>query len=834
MTGGISLVGILLAVSAVKAYRDKAWAERVWLSLFGREIIAQGIRWGAAAGIVSGWVICFSPLYRWGNYQDYYLRFSPLVVWLMFASTLTFVVAGIEKYGLHWQRLANILRAQRKVFLIVLIAMVIFALAWALIAWTGVGLRINFDYWYGAGVPILGLQVAFAFSIGIGLLLLERSSFNVRISTRTDFLVFALLWGVAAFLWAREPMPASYFATGPDLPNAEYYPFSDAATFDLGSQFALIGQGINNGLFFDRVLYMFFLLFLHALVGQNYVQVVAVQAAVYAVFPAILYLLGKAMHSRSFGVILAVLAILRGINGIASSSMIDLANQKQMLTDFPVVIFAAWFALTAVKWLQAPNKNYPYALWAGGVVGLTVMLRTHALFLLVFAALLAAIVYWNQKLRGLMISFLLIAAMFASVLPWGVHSGGSMFDVFMVRIQNVIQGRYAPPAPEPEPQGNESSLFNAAIRNNKAAKTDFILNPSDYSPTLLPLVIPVESDKKDVSVFVLVASHFLHNLIMSVLIMPTSPVFHDLRNTLKVVTPFWQPYWDGSMGVGAGFFLMINLLLIALGVGVSWRSNKLGGLVPLGVFLFYNLANALAQTSGGRYIVPVDWVVFFYFALGLLQVIVWGMALFGVDGDSTIEKTFQGLDIMRQTSWTWKPLKQTPWVILFFLLIGISMSLSERLFPKQYSARPQAELSALMEEEGYLQEAGLDRAAVDALSVQSTAFRIMAGRVLYPRYYPENKGEPKNRFPYGVLEFSRIAFTMIGPDGLNYVLLPQEHVPYFPNASDVIVLGCQENNHIDALVVVIEKQRVIYVRQPASPLQCPLQQPVCDDNHVCR
>ena len=823
-----------MAFVALNAYRNQAWAERIWVSLFDREILAKGIRWGAVTGLLSSWIILFTPIYRFGDLQDYVVRLFPFATFLLLVSALTFIVAWVEKYGLYVSLLSDTLRAQKKVLLVALIVTVIFALVWVLIAWTGIGLRINFDYWYGAGVPILALQVALVFSIGVGLLFLERSSFNTRISARSDFLVFALLWGVAAFLWAREPMPSSYFATGPDLPNGEYYPFSDAATFDLGSQFALIGQGINNGLFFDRVLYMFFLLFLHALVGQNYIQVVAVQAAIYAVFPAILYLLGKAIHSRSFGVILAVLAILRGINGIASSSMIDLANQKQMLTDFPVVIFAAWFALMAVKWLQAPNKNYLYALWAGGAVGLAVMLRTHALFFLVFAVLLAAIVYWNQKLRGLLISFLLVAAMLSSIIPWGVHSGGSMFDVFMVRIRNVIEGRYAPPAPEPEPQGNESPLLYAAIRNNEAAKVDLILDSRGYSPDLLPLTVTGESNKKDVPIFVLVASHFLHNIIMSVLIMPTSPIFHDLRNTLKVVSPFWQPYWDGSLGVSAGFFLMINLLLIALGIGVSWRSNRLAGMVPLGTFLFYNLANAFAQTSGGRYIVPVDWVVFFYFALGVFQIVLWGMVLFGVDGDSTIEKTSQDLDNVRQSSWTWRPLKQAPWVMLIFLFIGTSMPLSERLFPKQYSARSQAELFAIMEQEGYLQEAGLDRAAVDALSVQSTAFRITAGRVLYPRYYPENKGEPKNRFPYGVLEFSRIAFTMIGPDGLNYVLLPEEHVPYFPNASDVIVLGCQENNHMDALVVVIEKQQVVYVRQPASPLQCPLQQPMCDDNHVCR
>ncbi|MBK9211100.1 MAG: hypothetical protein IPL71_23585 [Anaerolineales bacterium] len=205
------------------------------------------------------------------------------------------------------------------------------------------------------------------------------------------------------------------------------------------------------------------------------------------------------------------------------------------------------------------------------------------------------------------------------------------------------------------------------------------------------------------------------------------------------------------------------------------------------------------------------------------------MSLFGYGADAALEKTEQ------HTPWTWQPLKRAPFIMLVFLMIGASMPLSEKLFPKQYPVRSQAELFTLMEQEGYLQQAGFDRATVDALSAQWPAFRITAGRALYPRYYAEGKGEPKDRYPYGVLEFPRIAFTMIGPDGLNFVLLPKDEVSYFPNASDVIVIGCQENIYMDALVVVvIEEDQVVYIRQPASPLQCPLQQPVCDNNHVCR
>ena len=843
LIGCLSLAGILMAGIAVRSHRDESWAKQVWRLLPGR-----GICWGAALIFALGWIVSFIPQYRFGIFQDYFARFHPIIIWLTFVSALTLGVAWVEKQGPYELNFSTMFHPYKKALGISLISMTIFALVWILIAWTGLGTRVSEDYWYGSGVPILGLQALLAFAMGVGVFFLEKSSIGIRLPAWSEFFIFALLWGLAAFLWAREPLRSSFFVTDPSPPNYEFYPYSDAANnFDLKSQFALIGQGVNNGVFLERPLYMVLLLLLHVLVGQDYSQVVALQAAMYAVFPAILYVLGKSIHSRSFGVILAVLATLRGLNGIAASAMIDLANQKQMMSDFPVAIFVAWFAVVVVKWLKSPGKNYPYTLWAGGIVGLAIMVRTHALFLLLIAIPLAAIVYWRrQKLHGLLISALLVVTMLVGLLPWGIRSGVSVFDVFMLRIQSVIQARYPsypalPPTPAPTPQGNISPSLSLVGWEPETAANDSLVPLIPFesgvdSASFVETLPPIYADGGVVQApFILtsVTTHFLHNVITSVFILPVSLVFHDLRYTVKEATPFWQQYWDGSMGMGIGFFLALNLLLIALGMGISWRSVGPSGLIPLGTFLFYNLANALARTSGGRYITPVDWVVFFYFALGLFQIILWGMNLFGLkDGVHIGEKP---RDHTAEILWDWKPLRKTPWIILIFLLIGTSLPLSEKFFPRRYPVQSQAELLATLEREGYLQEMGFDRAALESVSAQWPAFRIVTGRALYPRYFIENKGFAKKTYPYQVMGFPRIAFTMIGPDGVGYVILPQSDVSYFPNASDVIVIGCQDGGNLDALaVVVIKEQTAVYVRQPASPLQCPLQQPVCDENHVCR
>jgi hypothetical protein len=74
--------------------------------------------------------------------------------------------------------------------------------------------------------------------------------------------------------------------------------------------------------------------------------------------------------------------------------------------------------------------------------------------------------------------------------------------------------------------------------------------------------------------------------------------------------------------------------------------------------------------------------------------------------------------------------------------------------------------------------------------------------------------------------------------GVAQALLPLTSTPaYFPNAADVIVIGCRHIKpiYVDAaLVIVLGQQPKIYLRQPGAPLVCPLPEPVCDDNHVCR
>lgn len=788
------LTGLFAAGASIRTFRNFDRAGQGWQFVDRQQSL---LIWGSLTGLGLAVGIACIPAYRFAAFQDYMVRLQPFMLWAVFFFGLTFLLvwgqtrgfspAGFENFSGSWKFTAAVLSC--------------FALIWALVAFSGLGLRLSEDYWYGTGVPILAQQVLIAVGFGV-CFLLWGNALEKYFSKYTEVFLFFLIWGVAAVLWAREPVTSSYFAPGPYPPDRQLYPYSDAATFDIGSQFALIGQDINNGVFFDRALYMGFLVFLHAVAGQDYSQLMAVQAAIYAVLPALLYLLGRQVYSRPFGIVLAVLAALRGLNGIAAGGLIDLANQKQMLTDFPLAVLMVWLALVLVKWLKAPQKNQPAVLWAGGIIGLGVLIRTHALFPLLFVLFLIFIVYRTRISRALILSLLVVSVMFAAILPWGLASGGSVLDVLSMRIRTVIEERYLPnPEPVPSLQGNlQLQIKTQAMTVN--------------APQALPITASI-------------ASNFFHNLVTSVFILPLSPVFHEVKPLLRDVSPVWEQYWDGSLPPATWIFFLLNLFLVSMGIALAWRSVNLAGLVPLGLFLLYQLANGFARTSGGRYIVPVDWAVFFYYTLGLLRMLVWGLQTLGSQLEFNAERTERD-ELSKVPLW-----KIAPSVLLVFLFIGGLLPLSEALYPQRYPPRTQQQLISALEAQGTLSKLGIESAQLTELST-SPEFRILEGRILYPRFYRENKGEPKRLYPYMTLAYPRVGFTMIGPAGTTYAVLPQSRSSQVKHASDAVVMGCQTGQSMDALAVVMMESQEVLLRDPFAPFACPAPAPVCDGNGVCR
>ena len=271
----------------------------------------------------------------------------------------------------------------------------------------------------------------------------------------------------------------------------------------------------------------------------------------------------------------------------------------------------------------------------------------------------------------------------------------------------------------------------------------------------------------------------------------------------------------------------LNIFFIALGISLAWKQWNLIGVTPLVMFMFYDLSNGFARTSGGRYIVPIDWIFIIYYLIGVFQIIVWCANALGLKWSlftgSTEPDTFPQKNKTNDLSTI---------VVILALLFGMGtlIPLAERLHESRFSNFDV--LRTLAEHETEISRVGLSLQEINAF-LQNPNAEITVGRALYPRYYIENEGEV-HFYPVIVMGFPRTTFTLIGPKGEQGIILPGDKPRYFPQGVDTLVLGCREQYYVDALaVILLDEKGAIYTRSPESSLQCPLTQPVCDNNHHC-
>ena len=171
----------------------------------------------------------------------------------------------------------------------------------------------------------------------------------------------------------------------------------------------------------------------------------------------------------------------------------------------------------------------------------------------------------------------------------------------------------------------------------------------------------------------------------------------------------------------------------------------------------------------------------------------------------------------------------------------------DRGIPQQFSEMSKDETLSLLRQTGMLRQTDFTAKQITAFLEQGNS-RAYLGRGLYPRYYGIGQGEHSGGIDaYDPAEYPRLIFTIIGRFDKKGIVLPwmpfsstNFRTPRFPNATDVIVLGCQRAKQknkdvVDALlVVVLGDQPAIYTREPSAPLECPLPEPVCESYNNCR
>lgn len=785
--------------------------------------------------------LLLTPSYRYGIFENYFL--ASLAILLYFSAItiqteLFFLIPG----RLSFSTLKTRLYAQKNTFKQVSLIWALFLLLGGLIGGSGIGVRGNFS-WYEAGVPLLIEQVWYSLLgvLAACLFFTKRRVQSYRFSDRSlDWIIAGVIWVVAAALWIRAPLAPTFFAPGPYPPDYAYYPYSDAATWDVGGQFALIGQGIaNRNPYADHAGLMGLLALLHMLLGQGFERLLVGYVSIFSVFPVLLYFLGKLTHSRLFGIFLAILAIVHELNAIAAGTYLNLSHVKLLMTEFPTGVGLVVVALLLMRWLSNPASNHAYAVPLGGSLALLILLRFSTLFLpvVVFGILFLAFGRnWKNSIRA---SLLIVFTALLVLFPWMWRSwriSGNPF-FFAPKASLIFRStfRSAPSiAPTPVPDVTPTSQSRFPLQQASVFPVEIPALPQIAASHFAPA--PAISQT-----LWAIFNHFVHNLITSILILPVQPFFHDLRHTIYTVSPFWDKLngeWRGALTWWEALGLAFNLAIFSVGLLFAWKKHKIVGLVPFFLFLSYNLATALSRTSGGRYLVPAIWVILFYYGLGVISILQW---LFSLSGS-------QRLFIPQNEA---APIFSYRKGILFTLpafLFVITMVAFDFIVPQRYPKLSDGQVLTYAVQRGYLNGATINPADLRTFLQKNPRRQALIGRALYPRFYDLNQGELAWTLDENsVRPFPRITFTLIGPQGEFGVSLPQSKPPVeFPNAIDAIVFGCSHvplagekgrlSPYYDAVLVILltDDGPVIYTRQPEVPLSCPLPEPVCTSRKNCK
>lgn len=750
----------------------------------------------AAAGLLTLALICGVGLWLTGLaetpfWQAVAPKVRPLMLWMLLTAAQTGVLLMVMLRGLRWPGLPG----QRRLLITAGGVLAAGLLLWLVMARTGYGLRPDVITWGAAGVPLLEWQLWLAWLLGTAALILglrtRRDGF-----TRADALILLVVWGGAAALWLSQPVPRSFFALRPVLPTNEITPYSDAGFYASVAESITAGNGFFNGRIVTRPLYIVFLAVLQALGGHEYQRVIVLQTLVLALTPAVIYLLGKSLHSRALGISTAMLVIFREFNSILATPITEVSNSKQFLSDFPTMLGISAVLLLAVTWLKTPRRHRLLPLALGGTLGLLMLVRTQVA-LLAPLLVLAALTAYRRDWRGWLAGSLLVAlGMMLSISPWLARNYQITGHVaFEQSLENEnVAARYSDDplaAVKPLPGEGEGEYGQRLIRG---AMTWGLRNPG--------------------KVMTFSGAHFLNNAVDSLLILPVrsqgAQTWSGLTDFSSAFWLTWLEPWDAAKTLR----VLLYLAGIALGIAACWQAVGAVGLLPLLIYAGYNLSSAAFRYSGWRFIQPVDWVVAFYFAAGLLQVSAWVIALFHTPhraDNSPLSET------RRRPAWP-----AAVGLGALFLLAGSSLLLAERVVPREYPLlRPQQVVDKLTQSR-VLESAGIDGQALAQFAAQPGAV-LYDGMALYPRFYPADSGEPGTGWPvYKKRDFSRLGFLLIDDTRHGIVLAAKKSPARFPNRAGVTVLGCDHGDWIEAAAVVVQgKKPVVYLSSRADALICP-------------
>lgn len=696
-------------------------------------------------------------------------------------------------------------KPKKDLFLVVSL-LLIFS-TWILMAVTGFGLQPDQAYWNVASVPVLWIFLACIILSVISLYQItpwiqKKISWlpDTKVQILFEVVLILAIWICASVIWTNTPYSNSYFLTEPLPPDGHYWPMSDARLMDLGGQYLIIGGKLETPYFTEKPFYALFLGLLHFLFGQSYQTITNIQILVLALIPVFLYLLGKEFSGKILGFALAVFAIIKETNAILSTYKISVSNSRLMMTELPSALLLLIFSLLIIKWLKNIKPDWSLPLISGVIIGVAIFVRSNNLFvLLAFLGLLFFTGLRNIRQRLPQIGIFLFGVIIV-ITPWTVYNQVTYGkDPLTWKIQSALETRFSITRNETQ---NETSS------EPTISKPDQTTLPGEATPTFLPKhpsgenqnmpqstdVTASEREKSKPQGFYkseisMVLAHFLNNQVKALFVLPIQIYPADLSEVLD--QEYWKEpvSWNGHLPAESLVAFVVNIVIIAFGLTYAWRTFSWAGMVPLVVEMAYYLSNALVRTSGSRYLVPVDWVIYTYFFLGVWEV----LRMLSIIPSDKLESENKSIPSLKRF-----------WIALpIAIIIGLSLPVLNLAFPPLYDQESKTEVLERLPMKKIEDEIGISPQEMkDFYEKANTVF--LYGREIYPAYQRIDQASIGKA----------LTFTLITPD-LYEIVIPYgiDLSEKLPAGEDMIVLGCKDTTSDQVIAYLgyfVQSDRLIW------------------------
>ena len=647
------------------------------------------------------------------------------------------------------------------------------------------------------GVPLLEWQILYTVGLMVAFLLLhyflvglgKGAKLSERQQKTIDWMAFIFLWVLAVILWLQLPLPANnYFAPRALPPNYETYPFSDAQRYSLDALQLLYGDTQSEVI--SKPFFVVYLAALHLVGGVDYEKIIAIQTIILALFPAILFLIGKQLGNRAVGFGAGLLAIFREVDFIQTSDIANVSNSKLLMTDFPYTLGISILALLSIVWIRSKKqKDHRILLILGGVLGLNCLLRAQTLILIPFYILLILMKYWKRWKKFFLSSLLLLSIFLSTLLP------------LLIRNYSVSHMLWF------DDSGYTSNFLTNYVMDGvnieNVDEDESLPDPEQAQPKESVLMLLEAIDHK---YFEDVVGNFIRNFLSAFLQFPIRLKPQLAKSELMSLTNnFWKEP-ERYPGVFSTLIMIANSVILALGIGQVWNYRKTMFAVLIGFFLMISASSALFCFSGWRFIMPVDWIFYLFFLEGIC--LLFGLAT-GITcrDDAQPEEEVQAQEGENETAHS----GVLPLVAIFgcFILAGSLIPIAE-LFQKQ-TENPRQDLcdrlvaSAASSEE--ISEAAFSEADIRDICDAEDSL-VVKGKLLYSRYFKRGYGYTSrpNVF-YGTLDYGRLSFYILddSPDRFYLPLDKWEEEDKFPNGSEAIILTTMEQQPEVLFMAVLDE-----------------------------